>query len=211
MSRAGGRTHSLARRACILRDSRQVETCGVSTSHIGAGRLQYGCLAISFWNPPFRWDLTVARFSAPAINATSRLLLAVLVSVSILQTPIPVAHVHSRIGSAGHLSAHLDRHHQRDSVRGDEIHWHLVLPGDSSDDHDSGDDDRPTPSALACAVGSTSSADFGDTEIERLPQLSSHQFAMLSVRFVSEARPSSPRCSLTSAQRTCALLCVIRC
>lgn len=150
-------------------------------------------------------------FSAPAINAISRLLLAALVSASIMQTPIPVAHIHSDIESAGLLSEHLDRHHQADAVPGDEIHWHLVLPGESSDDDGSSQGDQTAPSALICASGSSLSAVLGDVVIERLPQPSSDQSATPLAGYLTGIRPSPPKCSLTSAQRQCALLCVIRC
>jgi hypothetical protein len=151
----------------------------------------------------------VNHFSATKIDASLRLMLSAFVSICILQTPIPVAHAHVGIEGESHLHAHLARHHHADQVHGDEIHWHLMLPGESGEDHDSGhdDDDCPTPSVLSAGGGATPAVDVNAWETERQSRalLASIDSSLVLLS------PLPPQCSLSCSVRTRAVLCVIRC
>lgn len=79
---------------------------------------------------------------APAKTA-SRLLLGLLVCVSLLQIPVPMMHSHDGHALIGDLSVHIQQQHHAESLDGDDLHWHLVLPRDIDGDGDESDDGVP--------------------------------------------------------------------
>lgn len=151
------------------------------------------------------------RHFLPTADALLRLWMSVVVSVSILQTPIPIAHAHSEFESHQQLASHLGRHHCQDAVPCDDIHWHLTLPGESHDDHESGQERASTPVALLAVSATTAAAAMSDFEIDRLREPMLGRFTTLFGSPRCSQVSSSPPCPPSSSMRVCALLCAMRC
>ena len=150
------------------------------------------------------------------IETLSRLLLAVVVSVSILQTPIPMAHAHSGLENRGLLGAHLLRHHcdqkcQDEAIGHDAVHWHLCLPGQSDDPNESDQDRGPAPCRPERAFDAGLEVDWAPLVSDWVPaDLLGGPPVLAATDMLRRPVLSGPY-ALTSPNRTCALLCVIRC
>lgn len=146
----------------------------------------------------------------------SRLLLAVVVSVSILQTPIPMAHAHSGLENRGLLWVHLLRQHcddvcDRNDLSDDDVHWHLCLPGQTDDSEEGDQDQPPAPCSSDRHSEVTLDLDWEPQGSDWLPaDLLKGEPAV--TPGVMAVRPSlAGPYALAPSKRTCALLCVIRC
>jgi len=149
--------------------------------------------------------------SATTVDLLSRLMLAIVASIAILQTPVPMAHVHSEIGSQGLLSEHLVRHHHRNIVDANEVHWHLVLPGTPHDSEQAPTSELPSPSALACGSAMALGVGFDSLPLDQVFELAGATWPRPPVPMLREPRSTPPPAQLASSRRVRALLCVIRC
>jgi hypothetical protein len=141
--------------------------------------------------------------------------MALLVCVSLLQTPVPIIHCHAGIESETTLGAHLTRHHQGDASSSAACHWHFILPCELGH-HDEGEaSDHLSPRDVAVE------SDFNSPSASIMLAVAdlitvNDLLTATATPTTQPSRASGCRIDRTAgdlrpAVRACALLCVLRC